>query len=83
MASSNALNIRFLANITQFDRELRRLQRLNQQAADQIARQGARAANAWGSSLSRQIGSMSNQIRQFAPILAGAFSVGAVAVEFH
>ncbi|MYL98405.1 tape measure protein [Novosphingobium sp. FGD1] len=87
MASSNALTTRFAADITQFERELQRLQNLNARAAARLAadqaRAAQRAAKAWNDNdpskhLERQIGSMRDQIKRFAPILAGMFGASEV-----
>jgi tape measure domain-containing protein len=83
MASQPLLNTRFAADISQFERELRKLQRINTVAANNIKVQGERAAKAWQNqnftgNLSRQFASLGEQVKQFAPVLAGAFSVGAV-----
>ncbi|QDK32670.1 tape measure protein [Sphingomonas sp. IC081] len=87
MASSNALTTRFSADITQFERELRRLQNLNARAAAQLAadqaRAAQRAARAWNDNdpskyLRRQISSMRDEIKRFAPILAGMFGTSEV-----
>lgn len=87
MASSNALTTRFAADITQFERELQRLQNLNARAAARLAadqaRAAQRAARAWNDNdpskhLSRQISSMRDEIKRFAPILAGLFGTGEV-----
>jgi tape measure domain-containing protein len=87
MASSNALTTRFAADITQFERELRRLQNLNARAAARLAadqaRAAQRAARAWNDNdpskhLTRQISSMRDEIKRFAPILAGMFGASEV-----
>lgn len=88
MASSNALTTRFAADITQFERELKRLQRMNAQAANRLAADQAKAAkqaeNAWNrgnftQGMSRQIAGLGAEIKRLAPVIAGAFSVSAVA----
>lgn len=87
MPSSNALTTRFAADITQFERELRRLQNLNARAAARLAadqaRAAQRAARAWNDNdpskhLSRQISSMRDEIKRFAPVLAGMFGASEV-----
>lgn len=87
MASSNALTTRFAADITQFERELLRLQNLNARAAARLAadqaRAAQRAARAWNDNdpskhLTRQISSMRDEIKRFAPILAGMFGASEV-----
>lgn len=88
MASNNALETRYTANIGQWEREIKRMQRLNNQLAGKLASDQARAAQrsakAWNDNdptkgLSRSIGRLKSELGSLAPMIAGAFSVGAVA----
>ncbi|MFN3776444.1 tape measure protein [Sphingomonas parapaucimobilis] len=80
---SATLETRFTATITQFESELRRLQRLNAAAANNVANAHRRAAQqsnaAWGNSnigraLERQLAGAGSAIKQYAGLLAGMFA---------
>lgn len=83
MANNNAMEMRFVANMQGIERELARLQRLNQRAADRLAQQHQRAAQqaqrAWTQTdfarmMSSQINNISGQLKSFAGVLAAAFA---------
>lgn len=80
---SATLETRFTASITQFESELRRLQRLNQAAANNVANAHRRAAQqsnaAWqnsniGRALERQLAGAGASIKQYAGLIAGMFA---------
>lgn len=80
---SATLETRFTASITQFEAELRRLQRLNAAAAANVANAHRRAAqqsnNAWANSniarsLERQMAGVGASIKQYAGLIAGMFA---------
>lgn len=80
---SATLETRYTANIQQMERELQRLQRLNDRAANNIAAANKRAAqqsqSAWeraniSKTLERQIAGVGASIRGLAPMLAGLFA---------
>jgi peptidoglycan hydrolase CwlO-like protein len=83
MARQDTLETRFTASIVQFENELRRLQRLNSQAANKLAADQARAAKqaeaAWsktniGKAMSRQMADATAVIKNYATVIAGAFA---------
>jgi tape measure domain-containing protein len=80
---SATLETRFTASITQFEAELRRLQRLNAAAASNVANAHRRAAaqsnNAWansniGKAMERQMAGAGAAIKQYAGLIAGMFA---------
>jgi tape measure domain-containing protein len=82
-AQPNTLQTRFTANIVQFENELRRLQRLNQRAAANVAAAHQRAAaqsnNAWansniGGALQRSMAGIGPMLKQYAGLIAGMFA---------
>jgi len=81
--SSNALEMRFTANIRDIERELKRLQSINSKAAAKLAADNARAAkqtqNAWANtnfakSFEKQTAQISGQLKSMAALIAGAFA---------
>ena len=83
MADSVELETKFTANMRQLERELSRMQALNQRTAQNLSQSHQRAAkaseNAWKNSnisrsLERQFMGMKSSIAKFAPMIAGAFS---------
>lgn len=82
-AQPNTLQTRFTANIVQFENELRRLQRLNQRAAANVAAAHQRAAaqsnSAWansniGGALQRSMAGIGPMLKQYAGLIAGMFA---------
>lgn len=80
---SDALEMRFTANMRDLERELSRLQRINNKATQKLAQDHARAAQqsqqAWSKlditrALQQQLGGLGAVVRQYAGILAGAFA---------
>lgn len=88
MASSNALTTRFAADITDFERQIKRMQQLNAKVAAKLAADQAaaaqRAAKAWNDNnpatkLEKQFRSLGAEIKRFAPIVAGLFGAREIA----
>lgn len=82
-AQPNTLQTRFTANIVQFENELRRLTRLNQRAAANVAAAHQRAAaqsnSAWansniGGALQRSMAGIGPMLKQYAGLIAGMFA---------
>jgi tape measure domain-containing protein len=82
-STSNAFQMRFTANMTDLERELKRLQQLNNRSAANMAAAHNRAAQqsaaAWrntnfGRIMSDQIGGIGNQLKGLAGIIAAAFA---------
>lgn len=82
-AQPNTLQTRFTANIVQFENELRRLTRLNQRAAANVAvahqRAAAQSNSAWansniGGALQRSMAGIGPMLKQYAGLIAGMFA---------
>lgn len=82
MANSSALTTRFAADITQFEREIKKMSALSQKMADQLARDAQKSANKMASiwsgggaskAFGKEMASIASQISRLAPALAAMF----------